>query len=353
MRISTYLSLGLTALAAAWLLSGVLVPSPEREPVPEASKRVIEKTKVTVLDIGAREITREIVLQGELEPRRQVEIRAQTASRVIGLPMAKGDRVTADAVLVELAAEDRDAQLARAQAEVRSKELEVDAARKLESRGLQAENRVKIAEAALAGARAELERARLELDYIRIEAPFAGVLERRYVELGSQVANGDSVALVVDDAVLKAVGRVSQQSAGKLRLGQRIHVKLLDGREATGSLTYIARVGDAETHSFRVEADVPNESGLLNAGVSAELRIAIGREAAHFVSPAVLALDDSGAIGVKTVTGDGVVEFHKVTLVRTAADGVWITGLPARARVINRGQGFVNTGETVVATPAT
>jgi len=80
--------------------------------------------------------------------------------------------------------------------------------------------------------------------------------------------------LLVDESVVKATGRVSQQSAGKLSLGQPIKLRLLDGREAEGQVTYISRVGDAETHSFRVEAEVPNPQGLLSAGVSAELRIA-------------------------------------------------------------------------------
>ena len=79
-----------------------------------------------------------------------------------------------------------------------------------------AENRLRAAEAALAAAEAELERAALELEYTRIKAPFDGVLEERFVELGSHLEKGDKAALLVDESELKAVGRVSQQSAGTL-----------------------------------------------------------------------------------------------------------------------------------------
>ena len=223
---------------------------------------------------ASQEITREIVVQGELEPLRQVEIRAQTASLVIGFPVGRGERVDTDTLLIELAEEDRAAQVKRAEAEVSNQKLEVAGARKLTKQGLQAENRLTSAEAALAAAHADLKRARLELAYTRIKAPFAGVLEERFVELGSHLEKGDRVALLVDESVLKAVGRVSQQSAGKLRLGQDIKVRLLDGREAEGQVTYISSLGDTETHSFRVEAEVPNSESLLNAGTSAELRIA-------------------------------------------------------------------------------
>ena len=46
---------------------------------------------------------------------------------------------------------------------------------------------------------------------------------------------------------------------------------------------------------------------------------------------------------------DGKVAFHTVDIVRTATDGVWITGLPERVRVITVGQGFVREGDRVEA----
>ncbi len=347
MKSSTYLSLGLLAAVVLWMLSGAFAKMPDQKPTEEPNK-LPKKMQVKVLDVNAEEIIREIVIQGELEPLRQVEVSAQTTSRVVGLPVGKGEKVDAGTLLFQLAEEDRAAQLKRAEAEVENQKLEVAGARKLKQKGLQAENRVKAAEAELAAAQADLKRARLELDYTRIKAPFSGVVEARYVELGSHLERGDRVALLVDESVLKAVGRVSQQSAGKLRLGQQIKVRLLDGRKAEGQVTYISRVGDTETHSFRVEAEVPNPQGVLNAGTSAELRIAINQEAAHFLSPAVFALDDSGVVGVKSVNDEDKVHFYPIELVRSEADGVWVSGLPEQVRVITQGQGFVNAGEAVI-----
>lgn len=351
MKSSTYLSLGLLAAVMVWMLSGAFAKLPEKAPA-EALSRTPQKTKVSVIDVKAEEITREIVVQGELEPVRQVEIRSQTASRVVGLPVDKGEKVNTNTLLIQLAEEDRLAQLKSAEAEVNNQKLEVAGAYKLKKKGLQAENRVKATEAALAMAKAALKKAKLELDYISIKAPFGGVIEERYIELGSHVERGEKVALVVDESVLKAVGRISQQSVPKLILGQQIKVRLMDGREAEGKVTYISRVGDAETHSFRVEAEVPNPEGLLNAGTSAELRIAINKEAAHFLSPSVFSLDGNGVVGVKSVDDEGTVRFYPIDLVHTEVDGVWVSGLPENARVITQGHGFVNAGESVIPVPA-
>jgi multidrug efflux system membrane fusion protein len=160
------------------------------------------------------------------------------------------------------------------------------------------------------------------------------------------------VALILDESVLKAVGLVSQQAAGKLAMGQLIKVRLLDGREAEGSITYISQLGDSETHSFRVEAEISNQDSQFNAGVSAELRIITGKELAHFISPAVLALNESGTVGIKSVDQGGLISFHPIEFVRTEADGIWVSGLPEHVQVISQGQGFVNAGETVVPVPA-
>ncbi|MCG8428592.1 MAG: efflux RND transporter periplasmic adaptor subunit [Chromatiales bacterium] len=346
MKKSFFLSLGLLTVVGLWMLSGTFANISEPESK-EIQSKTAQKMKVRVLDVQAQEITREIVVQGELEPLRQVEIKAETASNVVQLPVAKGEKVKADEVLVQLAQRDRGVQVKRAEAEVSHQRHEVEGARKLKKQGLQAVNRLKQAEAALALAEADLKRARLELSYTTIAAPFSGVLEQRYVEQGSHVETGDPVALLVDASVLKAVGQVAQQSANKLALGQAIKVRLLDGREAEGVVTYISKLGDSETHSFRVEAEVSNAEDLLDAGVSAELRIAIGDEMAHFLSPAVLALDDTGTVGVKTVDVQNQVAFYPIKLVRTEANGVWVSGLPEKAQVISQGQGFVTVGEAV------
>lgn len=356
MNKSTYLSLGLFLAVALWMLSGIFSNDPESQAAlaTDNSNTTANPHQMTVgiMAIASESIVREVVLQGELEPLRTVELRAQTTSRVVNLPINKGDRVTEGTLLVQLAAEDREAQFKSAQAELLSQQLEVAGARKLQKKGLQSTTQLKSREAALALAEAALEKARLELEYTTIKTPFNGVLEDRYVELGSHLEKGDQVALIVDESVLKAVGYVSQQSAGELHLGQMIKVQLLDGREASGALTYISSIGDAQTHSFRIEAEINNIEGLLTAGVSVEMRIATGQETAHFVSPAVLSLNSHGEIGIKSVNGENIVSFYPIELVRTEDDGVWVSGLPDNIQIITQGQGFVNAGEPVKAVPA-
>ena len=349
MQAKAYLSIGLLAAASTWMLSGTLIgasrtESPADAPVSAQAPRLM---KVRVADLSAGVVTREVVVQGQLEPLRRVEIRAETTGRVVGVPVDKGKRVARGDLLAELAANDRPAQIARAEAEVASRRLDLSAAEQLGRKGMQAQTQVKAAEAALAAAEAELERLRIDLEHTRVRAPFDGVVETRAVEVGSLLERADPVAELVDASKLKAVGDVPQQEAGAVALGQDVTVRLLDGRTVQGRITYLARVAETGTRSFRVEAEVPNPGGSLQSGVSAELRIAVGEQMGHFLSPAVLTLDDSGRVGVMVLADGDEVAFYPVALLRTQSDGVWVSGLPERVRVITQGQGFVVAGETV------
>lgn len=98
MKKSTYLSLGLFFLVAIWMLSGVLFKPSKSEisatnSVTHSTPRSPQKMTVGVEDIRSQNIMREIMVQGELEPLRKVEIRAQTTSRVVELPVEKGEPV--------------------------------------------------------------------------------------------------------------------------------------------------------------------------------------------------------------------------------------------------------------------
>ncbi|MEA1049869.1 efflux RND transporter periplasmic adaptor subunit [Lamprobacter modestohalophilus] len=350
MQRSVILAIGLAIAVALWMLSGTLVDASRTENLPDTgigSAAAAQPMRVQIAQSEASVVDRSIRVLGQLEPRRRVILRAETEGKVARLPVLRGAWVEAGAVLVELAEDDRPAQLARAEAELAARELELAASEKLGSQGMQARTQIKQTQAALASAEAELARLRVDIDRLRIRAPFAGVVETRDVELGSLVQRGDEVLELVDNSRLKAVGQVPQQSAGDLELGQRVRVALLDGTETSGRLSYLSRVADAQTRSFKIEAEIPNPELALASGVSAELSIKVGEERGHFVSPAVLTLDDDGRIGVRTVDDSDQVRFYPITLIHAQMDGVWVSGLPLQVRIITQGQGFVSEGEQV------
>ncbi len=192
-----------------------------------------------------------------------------------------------------------------------------------------------------------MKRYQIHLGQLTLKAPFAGVVERRDAELGDFVQEGDPVALIVDDDPILVVGQVSERDVGKLRIGGRGRAQLINGEQLAGTIRYIATTAEPATRTFRVELEVANGDHAFRDGVTAEIRIESGTVLAHFVSPAVLTLDDTGRVGVRTVDQAGRVHFHAAEVIGDSADGVWLAGLPERLTLITVGQEFVREGETV------
>lgn len=351
MRIrSSYLIAGGMALAlAGWLLSGQLGAGGRAAPdvtAGPASKQVVQ-TSVRVREVVARPVEREVVVNGKTAPARAVALRTEAEGRVIELGPERGAEVGAGELLLRLDPRERRAMVAKAEAELSMRAIEHEAARRLGAKGFQSETEVAAAKANLEAAQAALADARLALDRTAIRAPFAGVLERRPVEIGDYVDVGDEVAMVIEQDPFLVIGDVAETEIGSLAVGMAGTARLVTGEEVAGRLRYVASMADPATRTFRVELAVPNPDGRFAANVSATLRLPLERVPAHKVSSALLVLDDAGRMGVRAVDATGVVRFHPAMVVRSAADAVWLAGLPERLRLITVGQGFVTSGQAV------
>jgi multidrug efflux system membrane fusion protein len=348
---NSYLTAGVILLVVVlWMLSGLL----RDDAAPAAAAKVSAQasaglTQVRVKTFHAEPVTREVVFSGHSAPLRSVDLRAETIGTVASLPVPRGAPVHKGEVLITLAEDNRGARLREAQALVQQRQLELSATRKLQAGSLISEVQLAQAETALKSAQAALGAAELDLARSVIRAPFDGVLDLRGVEVGASVREGDVVARVVDLDPLLIVGTVAEQDVGKLHLGDGGRAHLVTGEELSGRIRYIAAAADTATRTFSVELEVPNPQALPVAGVTAEVRVALEPLSAHHVSPALLALDDGGAVGVKSVGADGTVAFHPANIVRSGNDGLWLAGLPESVRLITVGQGFVNAGEKVQA----
>lgn len=346
-----WLALLILLVLVLWMASGGPPVSsrheaPARAPVTEAGRM-----RVKVLESIARPIAREVQVQGQVEPLRSVLLKAQTSGQVVDLPVARGQRVKAGELLVQLSAEERPARLAQAEAQLRQAQHALNAAQALQRQALQSESRLLELEAELAAAEAARESARLELAHTRIAAPFDAILDLRPVEQGDFVDRADPVATLVDVQTLLVTGQVPQQRLGELRLGQPAQVRLLDERTLPGTLGYIATRGEAGTRSYRVEVRVPNPGWERLSGHSATLRLPVAEVMAHFVSPSLLSLDQTGQLEIKAVDAQQRVRSLPVQVVKADATGVWLQGLPERVRLISLGQGFVTAGERVEPVP--
>lgn len=334
-------------LAVVWIASGVLT----REPPAVEARRDTGPMTVAVETRRAEPVEQLLVLQGEVEPHQRIQVRAETAGQVDRWLVPLGAEVATGDVVARLRMDDREARKQEAVARLRDAQSERDATQRLVAQGAAPRIELDAREAAVAAARARLEAVELDIDNTSIRSPVEGIVNRRVAERGDFVSVGDPVAEVIDNVPLLGIVQVPQHQIARVEKGQSARVRFIDGREAEGRVTFVSSVAEPGTRTFRVEVEVANPDRELPSGISAGIEIPTREVVAHKVSPALVSLDDSGQIGVKTVDDDDRVEFHPVDVVRTATDGVWVTGLPANIRLITVGQGFVTAGQAVRPQP--
>ncbi|MDY6982986.1 MAG: efflux RND transporter periplasmic adaptor subunit [Pseudomonadota bacterium] len=344
------LSGAIVLAVAVWMLSGVFASNPEpAAATADANAARTQALQVRVQDFQARETNRELIISGRTEPDRVIDVRAEAEGVVTRIDAERGTFVNASALLFQLDLRDRNAQLAEAAALVAQRELEHKALQDLRGRNFTTDVQIAEATAQLESARARHERIRLDIANTSVRAPIDAVLQDRSVEVGDFVRVGDTVAQLVDLDPLIFVGEVNEREVSLLDVGSKGTATLVDGTELTGQLRYVAAVADAGTRTFRVELAVPNPASAIRAGQTAEMRLVGDRIRVHTLSAALLTLDDDGTIGVKTVDNDSRVKFYPVQIAGSSPDGMQVTGLPDRVRVITVGQGFASEGQRVSA----
>ncbi len=346
---SVFIILVVALLLALWIASGVLLREPPQ--LPERAEP--QPMRVAVELSHAEQVESLLTLQGEVLPDQQVTIRAETAARVEALPVALGDQVEVGTLIARLSEDDRPARIRQAEARLKGAESEYRAAQRLADSGFQGQLRAEQAEAELAAARAALESARLDLARTQIRAPIAGVVNRQIAQVGNYVAAGDPLAELVENHPLRAVVQVPQHQVQQLRRDAPARVRLLSSdprlsEPLAGHISHISALADTTTRTFRVEIELPNPQREHPSGTSAQIEIPLREVMAHRISPALIALDDEGELGIKVVDEDDRVAFVRLQPVRADVHGLWAAGLPETIRLITVGQGFVSPGEQVV-----
>lgn len=326
-----------------WMMAG---PSNAEFKI-EPSNNEAHKANVKVERLFAESVYKSLSLYGRSEPDKVARVSSYEAGQVERIFVDEGTFVEKGTVVMSLEKGDLSQQLASAQALIKQREFEYQGAVKLQKKGLQDQVQLAQAETLLAQAKATYASLALSDKRTQIIAPFDGVINTRLVQEGDYVGRGDAVFELADLDPLVIRADVTQSEVAGLRLKQPVMATILNQSSYQGEIRYIASVADSRTNTFRIEAAFANPNMAFRAGFSAQLDINAEAVRAIKLSPAFMALDPEGNIGVKSIDADNRVVFNPMNIVKSTTEGVWMTGLGEQANVITLGQGFVRIGDVV------
>jgi len=115
----------------------------------------------------------------------------------------------------------------------------------------------------------------LELEKARIRAPFSGIVARRYVREGQQVAKADRLFWVTAEAPLRMRFTLPEKYLGTLKRGQQLPLTIPDfpSEPHTAKVVELSPVVDPTSGTFDGLVEVTGAVGRLRPGMSATLRI--------------------------------------------------------------------------------
>lgn len=300
---------------------------------------------------------------GSMEAEAQITVKAESPGRVVGIRAREGTRVEDGQILLvldtaKLTAEMEVAEAAVARAETESRNLRrrLERNRQLLEEGAispqtfdDIEAQTETAEAVLRESRARLELARERLGDATVEAPFAGQVGERTVDVGDYLAVGDPLFVLVDDQPLEIEFPVPERYVGRVRGGAPVdlRVRSLPGRTFVGHVVFVSPVVDTETRTVTVKARVPNTGSELRAGQFGEVRLELGLRPDAVVIPEAAIVPGRTESAVYVVEGD-TARRRVVTLgTRTVGRIEVVSGVEAGDTVVVAGQQRLSDGVPV------
>lgn len=173
------------------------------------------------------------------------------------------------------------------------------------------------AEADLAAAKVNLKRLEKLDAYRHITAPFAGVITRRSVDIGSliNVGSQELFALTQIDPLRLSVW-IPQAYADEVATGQKVSVRILESHDKsyTANIDHIAGALDPVNRTRQVDITLTNPDGKLLPGAYVEVSIKVLNKANPLIVPANTLVVDNEGTHVVAIDGDKRINFRKVKL---------------------------------------
>lgn len=115
----------------------------------------------------------------------------------------------------------------------------------------------------------------LELEKTRIRAPFSGVVARRYVREGQQVASGDRLFWITGDGPLRMRFTMPERYIGHVKRGQELPLTTPDlpGQSYKARVLEVSPVVDPASSTFEVLVELLGPRGDLRPGMDANITL--------------------------------------------------------------------------------
>ncbi len=342
-------------------------------------------------------IDQSIELQGQTIHNKKIDVKSETSGNIDSIEFSRGDKVSQNSEMITISLEDRNEKLLSAEKDLErlSKELilneknrdnllrqnierielyeiEYASAKQLIDKGLSSKSKLSLASFNLANAKADkedikikfestlanleaqisnvksvLKNIKLDIDKTSIKAPFDGIISEKMVEETEFISVGTPLFTIIDLDPIKIEGYLSEFDVNKVSVGTKAIIEDSNGIKKNGIISFISPSAETSTRTFEITIEANNKDLLYKSGITTKIIIKGSELKAHKIPPSILTLLDDGTVGVKAIDNEDKVTFYPTKTIKDTIDGMWVSGLPEKVKLIVSGQEYISIGDTV------
>jgi membrane fusion protein (multidrug efflux system) len=266
----------------------------------------------SAITVQSRTIDSVVTAAGALASKNVSVLSSKVMGRVSFLGVQEGDQVTAGKLLLKIDSGEITAQAVQAQAAYNNAKLHYDRIKSLYDAKASTQMEMDQATLGFETAQAGLKAAKAMESYVTINAPIAGQVVEKKINLGEMALPGQPLLKIEDNRRLRLEVTVKEQDILHIRPGTKVKVQIdaMPGRDIPATVSQVVSASDVRTHSFIVKIDIPAEKGLIT-GMYGKAFFSIGRRDALLVPKSAI-VDMSGISGVYVVSPAGTAVFQMI-----------------------------------------
>lgn len=260
---------------------------------PEFAKQNQKSLLITTATVKKGKFDHYVEVTGSVLSKKNVMISAETAGRVLEVPVSEGQLVGKGTVLARIDAESIQRTIEELENSLSLAKILFEKQERLWNQQIGTEVQYLEAKNRKEGLERNLATARTQLDKATVRAPFSGTVESIEVRLGELVQLGMSMFRFVGESDLFIEADISESYVGVLNKGDSVEVSFPSiDKEFKTKVSSVGAIINPDNRTFKVEVFLPNLP-MVKPNMLSVLKIQDYENPAAVIVPSYLILSDN------------------------------------------------------------
>jgi membrane fusion protein (multidrug efflux system) len=303
---------------------------------------------VMAIVIAPQLLREKIVAPGTILANDAVELKSESAGRLVALSAVEGGRVAKGALIAKINDADLQAQMLKAKAALKQAEDREARQKGLIDKGAISREEYESAFIELESAKADVALLKAQIEKTEVRAPFEGRLGLKYVSVGAYLTPGTKITTLVSDRPLKVDFNIPEKYAQRVKTGDKIAFSTSGGFAGNSGTVYaIDPMIDENSRSLHIRALCDNPNGIV-PGTFADILLTLGEKPSALMVPSPALVPDATGQKIFCVKNGNAVLQPVTTGVRDSVMVEITSGLKVGDTVITTGVLLVRPGAAVL-----